>query len=171
LDLRHRFLFRPTQSSSLSHWSRLFDSAGFTAGLLGCSSLALGSLCRQEAQLSFVVANSSLSERVRKSGVRCCRVRMGREKRAANLEKHGYDFADADLVYDNPAKFTIPSARSGESRLQDVAMMKVNGLILTLVYVVRGYNIRIISFRKASRRERRAYDNFRLHKQDRFGPS
>ena len=96
---------------------------------------------------------------------------MGREKRAANLEKHGYDFADADLVYDNPAKFTIPSARSGESRLQDVAMMKVNGLILTLVYVVRGCNICIISFRKACGKERRAYDNFRLHKQDRMGPS
>jgi uncharacterized DUF497 family protein len=28
-------------------------------------------------------------------------------KRRSNLKKHGYDFADADAVYENPLKFTI----------------------------------------------------------------
>jgi len=87
-------------------------------------------------------------------------------KREANVKKHGYDFADADLVYENPHKFTISAVRRGESRLQDVAIVEVFGLVLTLVYVVRGYNRRIISFRKASRKERRDYDNFRAQKQD-----
>lgn len=87
-------------------------------------------------------------------------------KREANLRKHGYDFADADAVYENPHKFTFLTVRKGESRAQDVALAEISGLILTLVYVIRGYNIRIISFRKASRKERRAYDDFRTHKQN-----
>jgi uncharacterized DUF497 family protein len=87
-------------------------------------------------------------------------------KREANLKKHGYDFADADIVYENPVKFTIHTTRRGEPRLQDVAIVEMQGLILTLVYVIRGYNIRIISFRKASRKERRAYDDFRAQKQN-----
>lgn len=82
-------------------------------------------------------------------------------KREANLKKHGYDFADADLVYENPNKFTFRVVRSGELRLQDIALVEVNGVILSLVYVLRGYNIRIISFRQASRKERRTYDNSR----------
>jgi uncharacterized DUF497 family protein len=87
-------------------------------------------------------------------------------KREANLKKHGYDFADADLVYENPHKFTISTLRRGESRLQDVAIVETLGRVLALVYVIRGYNIRIISFRKASRKERREYDNFRAQKQN-----
>lgn len=82
-------------------------------------------------------------------------------KREANLKKHGYDFADADLVYENPDKLTLRMIRRAESRFQDIALVKVQGKILTLVYVVRGYNIRVISFRKASRKERRMYDNSR----------
>ena len=91
------------------------------------------------------------------------------KKRESNLKKHGYDFSDADLVYENPAKFTMHTERRGESRLQDVAMVEISGLILTLVYVFRGYNTRIISFHKASGKERRAYDDFRLQKQNRLG--
>jgi uncharacterized DUF497 family protein len=91
-------------------------------------------------------------------------------KRRSNLKKHGYDFADADIVYENPAKFTIHTMRRGEPRVQDVAIVEFQGVILTLVYVVRGYNIRIISFRKASRKERRDYDNFRAQKHDGLGP-
>jgi uncharacterized DUF497 family protein len=87
-------------------------------------------------------------------------------KREANLKKHGYDFADADSVYENPNKLTLSETRRGKSRLQDIAIVEAFGVILALVYVVRGYNIRIISFRKASRKERRAYDNFRAQKHD-----
>jgi uncharacterized DUF497 family protein len=82
-------------------------------------------------------------------------------KREANLKKHGYDFADADLVYENPDKLTFSMARGGESRLQDMALVQVQGKVLSLVYVVGGYNISVISFRKASRKERRIYDNSR----------
>jgi uncharacterized DUF497 family protein len=87
-------------------------------------------------------------------------------KRLSNFKKHGYDFADADAVYENPRKLTILMVRRGELRSQDIAIVEHLGQILTLVYVVRGYNIRIISFRKASRKERRDYDNFRTKKHD-----
>lgn len=87
-------------------------------------------------------------------------------KRQANLKKHGYDFADADLVYENPAKLTLFTARQDERRLLDIAIVELHGVILTLVYAIRGYNIRIISFRKASRKERRIYDDFRTQKQN-----
>lgn len=87
-------------------------------------------------------------------------------KRQANLKKHGYDFADADVVFENPNKLTLPTFRRGEARLQDIAIVEVFGVILTLVYIERGYNIRIISLRKASRKERRLYDDFRAKKHD-----
>lgn len=87
-------------------------------------------------------------------------------KREANLKKHGLDFADADIVYENPRKLTLHTLRRGEARLLDIAIVELYGVMLTLVYVARGYNIRVISFRKASRRERRIYDDFRVQKHD-----
>ncbi len=44
------------------------------------------------------------------------------KKRQANLIKHDLDFADADLVYDNPAKVTVISPREGEQRDADSAV-------------------------------------------------
>jgi len=85
-------------------------------------------------------------------------------KRESNLRKHGLDFDDADLIYESRCKMTVPARKSGELRWQDIAIVELNGDILTLVYTHRGYNIRIISFRKASRKERRMYDNFRKTK-------
>jgi hypothetical protein len=44
-------------------------------------------------------------------------------KREANLRKHDIDFFDAYLVYDNPNKITLSSTRSGERRMQDIALV------------------------------------------------
>jgi hypothetical protein len=82
-------------------------------------------------------------------------------KREANLRKHGLDFDDADLVYENPNKITFAILGRGELRWLDIAMVELNGIVLALVYTLREYNIRIISFRRASRKERRSYDNLR----------
>jgi len=82
-------------------------------------------------------------------------------KRLANIEKHGLDFRDAFLVYENPEKITIQSNHPSESRLQDLALVEVAGILLSLVYVVRGEAIRIISFRRAGRRERKYYDDLK----------
>lgn len=78
-------------------------------------------------------------------------------KRKTNLEKHGLDFADAGLVYESPSKVTFQSPRKGEARKQDIAMV-VRRKVLTLIYVERGTDIQVISFRVASRVEREVYE-------------
>jgi hypothetical protein len=79
-------------------------------------------------------------------------------KRESNLEKHGLDFKDAHLVYDNADKCTYQSSRKGERRLMDLAFAVVNGRLLALVYTERGDDVRVISFRPASREEREEYE-------------
>ena len=79
-------------------------------------------------------------------------------KRKSNLEKHGLDFTDAHRVYDNPDKCTYQSNRKGERRLMDLAFAVVNGMLLALVYTERGIDVRVISFRPASREEREQYE-------------
>lgn len=78
-------------------------------------------------------------------------------KRQANLAKHGLDLADSALVYESPDKITLTSARQDEDRLMDVAMVEVLGVVLVLVYVERGQDIRAISLRRASKQERKRY--------------
>lgn len=49
---------------------------------------------------------------------------MGREEGEANLLKHGFDFADAALVYYHPNKVTFDSVRKSERRLKDVVYVQ-----------------------------------------------
>ena len=79
-------------------------------------------------------------------------------KRSSNLKKHGLDFKDAHLVYDNPEKCTYDSSRAGERRFIDVALAVIKGRLLTLIYTERGDDVRVISFRPASREERKQYE-------------
>lgn len=80
-------------------------------------------------------------------------------KRAINLAKHGLDLIDAGLVYDAPNKLTLESPRNSEARLMDVALVEVMGVVLVLVYIEQGDTVRVISLRRASKAERRLYDN------------
>jgi hypothetical protein len=79
-------------------------------------------------------------------------------KQKSNLKKHGLDFKDAHLVYDNPEKCTYDSSRAGERRFIDVALAVIKGRLLTLIYTERGDDVRVISFRAASREERKQYE-------------
>ena len=83
-------------------------------------------------------------------------------KREANLSKHGLDFVDAHLVYENPGKITVRALNPAERRLIDVALVRVHGVVLTLVYTMRGANVRCISFRRASRKERQLYEELKI---------
>jgi uncharacterized DUF497 family protein len=65
---------------------------------------------------------------------------------------------DAHLVYDEPGKLTYESSRDDEYRLMDLAFVPMKGSILSLVNVECDDCVRVISFRKASREERRAYE-------------
>lgn len=79
-------------------------------------------------------------------------------KRKSNLKKHGLDFRDASLVYDNPDKCTYTSNRRGEPRWMDLALAVIHGKLLALIYTERGSEVRVISFRVASREERKQYE-------------
>ena len=78
-------------------------------------------------------------------------------KRVANLEKHGLDFASADLVFESELKVTRISGKGGgEMRLVDYA--EIEDVLLALVYTLRDDAVRIISFRPAKKKERREYN-------------
>jgi uncharacterized DUF497 family protein len=79
-------------------------------------------------------------------------------KRKSNLKKHGLDFRDAHLIYDNPDKCTYMSNRPNERRWMDLAVAVLHGKLLTLIYSKCGEDIRVISFRPASREERKQYE-------------
>jgi len=83
-------------------------------------------------------------------------------KRSSNLEKHGLDFKDAHLVYDNLEKLTYDSSRGSERRFLDLAFAVVRGRLLALIYTERGNDTRIISFRPASREEREIYERDKI---------
>ena len=78
------------------------------------------------------------------------------EKAAANLKKHGIDFRDAALVFNDPfRKEFYDAAHSGdEDRYNTIG--KVDE-ILFVVYTERKERIRLISARKATKLERRRY--------------
>jgi hypothetical protein len=78
-------------------------------------------------------------------------------KREANLRKHRLDFWAAHLVYENPEKVTYRLNSGPETRSLDIALVELKGAVLALVYTTRNGNVRFISFRYASRRERRRY--------------
>jgi uncharacterized protein len=78
-------------------------------------------------------------------------------KREANLRKHRLDFFAAHFVYESLEKVTYRLRSAQEARFLDVALVEYMGAILALVYTQRNGNVRFISFRYASRKERRRY--------------
>ena len=82
------------------------------------------------------------------------------KKDVLNVSKHGISLDQASLVFNNPNKITLESARQGENRLMDIATVERNGVVLVLVYVMRGEAIRPISLRRASKGERSLYANY-----------
>jgi hypothetical protein len=79
------------------------------------------------------------------------------DKRLRNVERHGYDFLDGVLVFTGEY-FCRYSPRLGEERW--LAIRSVGGLEIAVVFTLRGEReeiIRIISVRRAKRRERRQY--------------
>jgi uncharacterized DUF497 family protein len=79
------------------------------------------------------------------------------DKRIKNVLKHGLDFLEAPPLFDDHRKITFEYWVKGEERFLDMAIHK--GRLCCLVYTKRNKNIRLISLRKASRKERRRYEN------------
>ena len=76
------------------------------------------------------------------------------EKAARNREKHGVSFEDAVGVFSGPV-LTERSDRKGEKRW--IAVGRLKGRLVTVVYTRRSGTTRIISARRASQNERKRY--------------
>ncbi len=80
----------------------------------------------------------------------------GEDKGEANRAKHGVDFADAATVLDDDFALTIPDPDSPGERLVTVGM-DAFGRVLVVVYAWGDDRPRLISARRAVRREVRQY--------------
>ena len=78
-------------------------------------------------------------------------------KRAANLAKHDVDFIDAENFDWSSAIETIDD-RFNYSKVRWTALGFIGNRLDVLTYTVRGENIRLISLRKANKRERESYE-------------
>jgi len=80
------------------------------------------------------------------------------KKAAANIRNHGVEFPDAATVLYDPMGVTIEDTRHGEQRFVTVGS-DLLGRILVVVYAYSGEEeIRLISARKATPKERRIYE-------------
>jgi len=80
-------------------------------------------------------------------------------KAAANLKKHGIDFHEAATVLNDTLSTTFPDhEHSGSERRSVTVGMSSRGRILVVVHTEHGNMIRIISARRATRHERRFYE-------------
>jgi uncharacterized protein len=80
-------------------------------------------------------------------------------KNSKNIRKHGFDFADAWQVFENPLFVKLDDrADYGEDRWTGVGMMS-NFVVIVIVFTERDREtIRIISLRKATKNERTRYE-------------
>ena len=78
-------------------------------------------------------------------------------KRAANIKAHGLDFVEATSVFEG-VTFTFEDDRFfyGEQRFVTLGLLA--GVTVSVVHTENEYEIRIISFRKATKRESQIYD-------------
>jgi uncharacterized protein len=77
-------------------------------------------------------------------------------KASANLEEHRVDFGDATEVFFDPWALTIRDDHPTEERFVTVGKDAFDR-VLVVVYCWRGEEIRLISARRATARERREY--------------
>jgi hypothetical protein len=80
-------------------------------------------------------------------------------KAALNLEKHGVSFHEATTVFNDPLSATFPDPDHSirESRYIIIGMSGF-GQLLVVAHTDRGEKVRIITARKATRQERRFYE-------------
>jgi len=79
------------------------------------------------------------------------------DKALTNAQKHGVEFGDAVAVFEDGSAVTIPDEDSEDEERWVTIGADVFGRLLVVVYTWRGTNIRLISARKATRREQKNY--------------
>ena len=81
-------------------------------------------------------------------------------KARANLTKHGIRFADAAAALEDDSALTIEEVDLGERRWVTLGA-DARARVLVVVYTWRNERVRLISARRATRSERRQYEEYR----------
>jgi hypothetical protein len=82
------------------------------------------------------------------------------EKARRNVAKHGVSFEEAATAFGDPLSLTILDPDHSEEEDRFILLGQTYaGRLVVVVHTDRGENIRVISARLATRRERKAYEN------------
>jgi uncharacterized DUF497 family protein len=81
------------------------------------------------------------------------------DKAVLNFEKHGISFQEAATVFNDPLSMTFPDPDHsiGESRYVIIGLSRF-GELLVIAHTDREEKVRIISARKATRQEKKFYE-------------
>lgn len=77
-------------------------------------------------------------------------------KRQTNLAKHGFDFADAEIVFSG-LTFTFEDDRFGYGERRFITLGMLNLTVVVIAHTEQNHVIRVISMRKATKHEQRLY--------------
>ena len=82
------------------------------------------------------------------------------EKAKSNLKKHGVSFEEGATIFNDPMIATIldPDHSEDEERFISVGMSMIRCL-LTVIHTYRKERIRLVSARKATKAEKKNYEN------------
>jgi uncharacterized DUF497 family protein len=78
-------------------------------------------------------------------------------KAASNFRKHHVRFADSLAALEDERAITIRDFETDEERWVSIGSDNL-GRVLVVVYTLRGHRIRVISARRATRKERAQYE-------------
>ena len=83
------------------------------------------------------------------------------KKARSNEQKHGVTFDEASSVFADTLSLTIHDPLHSEDEERFIIMgISCKNRILTVVHTERGENLRIISVRKATKKETLYYENY-----------
>lgn len=76
-----------------------------------------------------------------------------------NLKKHGVSFEEASTVFGDPLSLTVadPLHSFSEERFITIGS-SARGKTIVVIHVQKGDNIRVVSARRATKRERKVYE-------------
>ena len=81
------------------------------------------------------------------------------EKNEANREKHGISFDEAKTIFDGPV-LTMPDT-SNNPEVREISFGLLGGIVeVCVVHTQRGEKTRIISVRKATKAERKLFNEY-----------
>jgi uncharacterized DUF497 family protein len=79
-------------------------------------------------------------------------------KRQSNIADHGLDFVDAPRVFDG-VTYTFEDDRFAYAEERFVTLGLLDGVVVSIVHTESPQSIRVISFRKATKREQAIFFN------------